>query len=367
VVNELPSTERGLTRRTLIERGLAGAAATSVPVLLSACGSSSKSKSAGSKGGKAVTLTFVSYGGSYQNAIAKAWLEPFHKANPNITIVQDQPTDYAKLESMVKAGAVSWDLVDIGNDYGLASAAPYLTTLDCSRLPCSEDPGTSKYRIPFHEFAVTMMYRKDKVRAPKDWAEFFDTQKFPAKRAMWKYAGQSGLFEFALIADGVSPQQLYPLDVNRAFKKLDTIKDRVIWWEDVADSTKLLADGEALLGMSFSGRVFDAVKDGVPIAINWKDAATGGEYLVIPKGAKHVDAAYKLAAYITSAQHNAEGSKIFPLSPTNAKAQPKVSKASPSYPYLPAPHKDQTFAMDDQYYAKNYKSLNERFQQWLQS
>jgi putative spermidine/putrescine transport system substrate-binding protein len=213
-----------------------------------------------------------------------------------------------------------------------------------------------------------MMYHKGKIPTPpRDWAEFFDTKKFPAKRAMWKYAGQSGLFEFALIADGVSPQQLYPLDVDRAFKKLDTIKDRVIWWEDVADSTKLIADEEALLGMTFSGRVFDVVKDGVPVAINWKDAATGGEYFVIPKGAKHVDAAYKLAAYITSAEHNAEGSKIFPLSPTNVIAQKKVSKSSPSYPYLPAPHKSQTFAMNDQYYAKNYKQLNERFQEWLQS
>jgi putative spermidine/putrescine transport system substrate-binding protein len=364
VVNELPPTEPRLTRRTLLERGLAGAAAISAPVLLDACGGG------GGGSGNAVTLTFVSYGGSYQEAIAEAWLKPFHALHPNITIVQDQPTDYAKLESMVKAGIVSWDLVDIGNDYGLESAAPYLTALDCSRLPCSEmeDPGTSKYRIPFHEFAVTMMYRKDKVPdPPKDWADFFDTEKYPAKRAMWKYAGQSGLFEFALIADGVSSDQLYPLDVDRAFRKLDTIKDRVIWWEDVADSTKLLADGEALLGMTFSGRVFDAVKDGVPIEINWKDAATGGEYFVIPKGAKHVDAAYQLASYITSAAHNADGSKIFPLSPTNVKARPKVSKSSPSYPYLPAPHKADTFGLNDQYYADNYKQLNERFQEWLQS
>jgi putative spermidine/putrescine transport system substrate-binding protein len=355
----------GLSRRALIERGLASAALLTAPGLLAACGGSSGSDGGGGK----TTLTFVSYGGAYQKAIDKAWLQPFHKANPDITIVQDQPTNYAKLESMVKSGSTSWDLVDVGNDYGLPSAGPSLTKLDCSKLPCDEMGGqTSTYRIPFHQFAVTMMYRKDKMATPPaNWTEFFDTEKFPAKRAMWKYAGQSGLLEFALIADGVAPKQLYPLDVERALRKLGTIKDKIIWWEDVADSTKLLADGEALLGMSFSGRVFDAVNDGVDIGIVWKDAATADDYFVIPKGSKHVDAALKLAAYITSAEHNADGSKIFPLSPTNVQAQSKVSKGSPSYGYLPAPHSADTWAIDDAYYEKNYKSINERFQEWLQS
>lgn len=68
--------------------------------LLSACGS----------GGGGGQVTFTSYGGSYQKAQEKAWIKPFMKANPDIEVIQDSPTDYAKLEAMMRSGNVTWDL-----------------------------------------------------------------------------------------------------------------------------------------------------------------------------------------------------------------------------------------------------------------
>jgi len=42
-----------------------------------------------------------------------------------------------------------------------------------------------------------------------------------------------------LIADGVEPKDVYkvlgtPAGVDRAFKKLDTIKKNIVWWESGA-------------------------------------------------------------------------------------------------------------------------------------
>ena len=84
---------------------------------------------------------------------------------------------------------------------------------------------------------------------PKTWADLFDTTKFPGKRTFYKWSAP-GVIEVALLADGVAPAKLYPLDLDRAFKKLDTIKGDIIWWSGGAQSQQLLASAEASFGSS---------------------------------------------------------------------------------------------------------------------
>ena len=65
-------------------------------------------------------------------------------------------------------------------------------------------------------------------------------------------AVQKGPFvnmEWALMADGVAPADVYKVlgtdaGVERALKKLDTIKKDVVWWESGAEGPQLLADGQ---------------------------------------------------------------------------------------------------------------------------
>ena len=85
------------------------------------------------------------------------------------------------------------------------------------------------------------------AECPKTWADLFDAEKFPGKRTFYKWSAP-GVIEAALLADGVAPDKLYPLDLDRAFKKLDTIKDDIIWWIGGAQSQQLLASAEAPFG-----------------------------------------------------------------------------------------------------------------------
>ena len=73
-------------------------------------------------------------------------------------------------------------------------------------------------------YGVVLGYNTDATagQVPEGWADFFDTAKFPGKRGFWDYSA-GGIFEFALLADGVAPADLYPLDLERATAKLDTI------------------------------------------------------------------------------------------------------------------------------------------------
>ncbi|MFL5755712.1 MAG: hypothetical protein ACJ77N_05375, partial [Chloroflexota bacterium] len=131
-----------LTRRELLRRaGALGLLAVGGPsVLLAACTPSAGAApaaggSAGAAAGGTGTLTFASYGGAYQDAQTTAWIDPYMKAT-GIKIAQDQPTDYAKIQAMVQAGNVSWDIVDVGNDFGLERNKDILEPIDCNIVPC---------------------------------------------------------------------------------------------------------------------------------------------------------------------------------------------------------------------------------------
>jgi putative spermidine/putrescine transport system substrate-binding protein len=361
-----------VTRRQVMQRGLGVAAVASLPALLAACGGGSSGaastgavSSAGSK--LSGSITFTSFGGPYQDAIQRAWLDPFQAANPGVKIIQDQPTDYAKLEAMVKANAVVWDVVDVDSQYGLKSATPFLTPIDCKVVDCSALPQAGLLRVPTAQSTALMAYRTDKIKnPPQTWADYFDLDKFPGKRSFWRHPGLSNELEFALLADGVAVKDLYPLDVERALKKLDTIRDQIIWYTDIQAGAQLLADGEVLIGRTFGTRVLSLKKDGVPVEAIWNQGATGSNYLTVPKGTKNEAAAMALVAWITSNEHNADLTKYWPAAPANPTAAKTITKSNPFYPYLASTHADVTFNMNDQYYDTNLKKLDARINQWFE-
>lgn len=329
---------------------------------LSACG--------GSGGGKG-TVTFTSYGGAYQKAQTKAWIEPFMKANPDIKVVQDSPTDYAKLEAMERSGNVTWDLVDTGADYGLGPTTKNLTKLDSGKIRFADlQPKalkTTGYRIPVITYSNVMGYRTDKFngRKPTSFADFFNLKDFPGKRAIANVSNNGSTLEIALLADGVSPDKLYPLDVERALKKLDTIKSSLTYWETGEQSAQLLAQGQAVMGTSWNGRIYTYAKEGAPVDIMWKQHFLTADYLVIPKNAPNADAAMKLAAYMVAPENSARISEYIAYGPPNVKAFGKINPKMK--PYLPTSHQKTALKLDDAWWSANLTQVEEKFQNWRSS
>lgn len=203
-------------------------------------------------------LVFTSWGGTTQDAQTETWATPYTAAS-GTDVVQDGPTDYGKLKAMVEGDAVSWDVVDVEFDYALqAGAAGLLEPLDFSVIDKSAlDPRfVSDYAVGSFYYSFVLGYNPAAFGAdkPQTLADLFDLQKFPGKRTFYKWSAP-GVIEAALIADGVDPAHLYPLDLDRAFKKLDTIKSEIIWWTGGAQSQQLLASGEAPIGLFWNGRL----------------------------------------------------------------------------------------------------------------
>ena len=316
-----------------------------------------------------VTLSFVSFGGVYQEAQRKAWLAPYTELT-GVEFTEDENSSNATIKTQVESGQVTWDVVDVGNDFGLDVHKDLLEPLDFSLIPKDElnaDLGITDYRIPDITYGVVLAYNTEVLGAgnvPAGWADYFDTAKFPGKRGAWDYS-EGGMFEFALMADGVKPADLYPLDLERASKKLDTIKDDIVFWSSGAESQELIGSGEVAMTMIWNGRGWSAKNiDKKPVEIQWNQQIVTADYLVIPKGSPNKDAAMKFIAYTACAEHNAGPSEFIPYGPTNTKSTANAAMVND----LSVTNADENSAyFDDTYLAENFDEIDAAWQAWKAS
>jgi putative spermidine/putrescine transport system substrate-binding protein len=315
-----------------------------------------------------VTLTVVSWGGAYQAAMTEAWFEPYAAENPHVTLLQQEPTNYAAIEAMA-GGDVTWDVVDVENDFGLDGTAHLLEPIDCMKVPCDElQPEryqTTGYRVPVMLWGLVMAYRANAWGgdAPESWADFFDLDRFPGTRAVRRSGPGSGILEGALLADGVDPDALYPLDVERALAKLATIADHIVWWEDGQQCADLLAIGTAQMGVCYNGRVYDVQQAGAPVVIQWNGALIQADYLVVPRGSSNVAAAMDFIAYMTSAENNARLAEFISYAPANIDAVDDVPASIRLH--LPSTYADVTIPRDDAWLDGHFDAVASRFEEWL--
>ncbi|MEO7117912.1 MAG: ABC transporter substrate-binding protein [Candidatus Limnocylindrales bacterium] len=311
------------------------------------------------------TLTFASFGGVYQAAQREGWLVPY-TALTGVQFQESEESSNATIKAQVEAGNVEWDVVDVGNDFGLDGNADLLEPLDYTLIKQDEilDGFATTYRVADITYGVVLAYNTDKTagKVPDGWADFFDTTKFPGKRGLWKYS-TGGVLEFALMADGVKPADLYPLDVPRAIAKLDTIKDDIVWWESGAQSQELIGSGEVAMSMIWNGRGYSAKNtDKKPVEIQWNQQILTADYFVVPKGTPNKQVAMEFIAWATCAQNNAAVSNKIPYGPTNKNAKANDAVVQD----LAVTNTDENTAyFDDAYLIDNFDTIDAAFQAWV--
>jgi putative spermidine/putrescine transport system substrate-binding protein len=349
-----------LTRREFLKVSGIGLAGTTLLGTLGCGGGGS-----GGEGGGSATegLVFASSGSSYQRAQTKAWLKPYSNET-GTKIRQDSPTDYAKIQSMVENNQVTWDVVNVSNDFGLQSTADLLEPLDYSVIdkgPILKGYAT-EYRIACMLYANTLAYNTEQIDStPSTWADLFDTQKFHGRRGFRKSPWET--LEVALLGDGVPQENLYPLDVDRALGKLDTIKDQIVWWETGGQLQQQLADGAVTLASAWNGRVQKEIDSGTPVKIQWNQNLQTADYLVVPKGTANKEQAMELIAYCVSGQNNHRLSEYIPYAPINKESIPKVDPQV--RPQLPTAHRDVGVTFNAQWWDNNREAVEQRFKRWL--
>lgn len=315
------------------------------------------------------TLTVVGWGGSAQTAHEEAIYRPWAEAN-DVELRTDQPTDYAKLRAQVDSGKVSWGVTQVEPNFAVnACDDGLLEKIDTDVVDTSviNPDFVSECSIPLFQYAFTIAYNTDTFSDahPTTWEEFFDTEMFPGKRGFWDSAS-GGIFEAALLADGVAPEELYPLDLDRAFVKLDSVKDDLIFYGTGDEQVQLLASGEAPLVQAWNGRVFDAAEQGEPVANEWNEHFLSHDNIAIPAGYPNADLAQQfMGDFVNDLEAQAANTEASSYAPVNDEAldlvDEDVVKEMPTYP--DNAEKAAT-NIDYGYWAENYDEVTERFNEW---
>lgn len=267
---DIDAWANGQTRKQFLARG--GAAALGASVLgsafLNACGGGGSS---GESGGKVNTFILADWGGNTAQIRRETWGAAFTEKTD--VPVQSTPLDYGKFEAQVKSGKVSWNWIDAEGWFALGNPDLFIDMpydeigIKKSDLISVPNAYTPKAVISYHS-CYGIGYRTDSdLKAPTNWVDFFDTSSFPGKRGVynWPY----GTIELALIADGVKPNELYPLDLDRAFNKFDSIRDDIVFWNTGAESQQFLVGESADFVQSWHNRVATLAAMGTPVGVEW--------------------------------------------------------------------------------------------------
>jgi putative spermidine/putrescine transport system substrate-binding protein len=316
-------------------------------------------------------LTVVNFGGANANAQKKAFYEPYEKTGTKVVAVEYNG-EQAKIKVMVDTKNVTWDVVEVespdaarGCDEGL------FEKLDYSKIGNKADfnpAAVSECGIGIFVWSTVMAYNGDKLKdGPKTWADFWDTKKYPGKRGMRKGARYN--LEFALMADGVAPGDVYKVlstkeGAERAFKKLTELKSNIQWWEAGAQPPQFLVAGDVIMSTVYNGRIDAANREGKNLMIGWTGGIYDLDYWVIPKGAPNKDASLKFIAFASTPEAQAEYAKNIAYGPTNTKALAKLdAKTLANLPTSPANSKD-ALQFNLKFWADQGEDLEKRFASW---
>lgn len=341
------------------------AAATAASLLIAGCSSGATSGSASS--GDSGTITVFDWGGptgtGYEANNIRALYTPC-AAKLGVQFVVDEPLDYSKIRTAIESGNVPWSVVNVQNDFG--SSPDELEPIDYTVVDKSKFSGdyAQQYRVGSDTQATVITYNKEKFGTGFDSvADFFDTTTFPGKRGVPKNLF-AGLLEMALLADGVPADQLYPLDLDRAFAKLDTIKDDLVFWDTGASSQNLITSGEVTAALVWLNRADDAIEiDGAPFEVLFSQWIQTDDYWVIPKGASDPALANKFIECITDPAKQVDWANKIVFGPTTTAALEDPTLED--NPRRPTSHLDGQVKVDDEWWAANYTSIAERWNSWM--
>lgn len=311
-------------------------------------------------------LTFVSFGGAYQEAQTSSMVDPFMAANPGVSIAQDEPTDYAKIQQMVDSGNVSWDVVDTDPFYPLGECGTYAEKLDFSVIDTTNviQELITDCSVPSMTYAYVVAYNADKYGAnpPASMADFFDTEKFPGKRAI-QNASQGGGYEIALLADGVEPGSLYPLDYERAFAKLDSLGDDLIFWDSGAQSQEMIEKGEVDMILMWNGRAYNGAKNGATFKPMWNQNIVVYDVFMVPLGAPNKDLAMQFINFAIGPEAQGALQSVIPYAAINTTAPSSTGDAL-FQEWLPTSHVAEGVVQNQEWWAENLEAATEAWTAW---
>ena len=336
-------------------------------VLMAACGDGGTP--AFDPAGK-VTLTFIAYGGAGQDAMINAYQKPYTAAHPNVTFVNSSPPDIAQVRAQVLSRSVTWDVLSIAPAAAKQNCGTLFEKLDFSAVDQKDlVPGTvGDCYIGNWINASPIAYRTEAfpnhAMAPRTVADFFDPRRFPGKRGILTNL-QNGILEYPLLADGVAPKDMYPLDVDRALKKLGTIRDQTTFAPNVGALQQAVGANQVDLFILPDSRLVPLMNDGTKITIVWDKTVTSINGFAVPKGSPNAEAARRFLTTLVSPEDVKAISEALGTAPVNKAATTNLSENARKVEVDGPVNTGETVLQDIDWYAQNFNAVTTKVTKWL--
>ena len=327
-------------------------------------------------------LTVVSWGGSYARSQMLAYVDPYRREIGEWVSMETYNGGLEEIREQVASANVVWDVVDFElSDLIQGCREGLLEEIDHSTLPPGADgtPAAEDF-IPgaFTEcgvgqtvWATVVAYDNERVgdSPPNRLADFFDVRKFPGKRGLRR--DPRVIMEWALMADGVAPDQVYAMleteeGQKRAFAVLDPIKTSIVWWESGEDPARLLDSDAVVMTSVWNGRMHrPIVEEGKPFTILWDGQIWDIDSWGIPKGSYNLTKAMDFIGFATSSEQLAEQAKYISYGPARESSLPMI--AAETKALLPTFEENMANALqtDAAWWATHHVDLKAKFEQWL--
>lgn len=308
-------------------------------------------------------------GGGMATSLRRAYFTEFERLH-GIRVVDTSPVDFGKLRAMVASGNPEWTVTEIGGqDADRAKELNLLEPIDTSIVDLSRYPAVGRNSHVFvgSAYSTVLGFRSDVFSNgahPKGWAEFWDVRRFPGARSLRNHPVDN--LEFALLADGVPMDKIYPIDMDRAFRKLDEIRQHIaVWWTTGAQPAQMLVDREVVLATGWNGRFFELARRNAPVGTEFAQGSLKSSAWGIPRGTRNAYWGQQLLQVMTNPRLQA----IYATDLSYAGLHPDTASfvaedIRPLLPTAPA-NLERQFWLNVGWWTENGARAQERWTRWM--
>ncbi len=317
------------------------------------------------------SLTVVSWGGPFQTAQNKLVFRPFTELTKiNMTNLSWEG-GVAALSGKSDNGNAAWDAVMVNaEDLIPGCESGLFQKLDWALLGGRErylKEAVSDCGVGAIVYSLVLAYDGEKQKiVPKSWADFWDQRKYPGKRALRR--GPKANLEFALMADGVKPAEVYkilstPEGVDRAFKKLDQLRPSLLWWENASQPAQMLGAGQVVMAAAYNTRLVRANRvERMKLKWTWTNSLSTIDFWTILKVAPNKSEAEQFLAYASAPHVQAQMAREMPYGVTRKEAAEETADLD----LASSPENIRTaLFVDEKFWMQNQEKLNQRFITWV--
>lgn len=336
-------------------------------------------------------LTIVSWGGVYTESQQRAYGETWERKTGKTIRWVDYNGGLGEIRAQIEAGEVLWDIVDVfahearvGCDEGLFERLPrdrFVPGPDGT--PMDDEllvPLPNDCVVPNIVWSWVVFYDENRLFGdrPRTLEDFFDLERFPGRRGISAFPQVN--IEMALVADGVEPERVYevmntPEGIDRAFAKLNMIRDAVVFWSSGVEPLELVGNGRVVMSTAYNGRVGAAVLDeGASFETLPHGQVLDEEWFVMVKGTGNYQDALDFLIHASAPEQQAAQARWIPYGPMRRSALAIIAENEPWHhggadvmPHLPNREaiRASTILADADWWAVNGDEITQRFTAWM--